>query len=138
MALIGYIKERIMWVDIIIFILFIIALYELWNSYKYEKEHSSRFITKAGDFNYNIEKYEKSDLYHKFANLSPSDKEFVDDYIIYTYLNNKENKPDFNKKIKTARNQLILTTLFASYLLDVPIIKSFRQNVMAYFIANVF
>ncbi len=136
MALTNFLN--IAYVDIIILILFLIAINELWNSYTYEKEHSDRFITKAGDFNYNIEKYEKSNLYHHFSNLSSHDKEFVDDYIVYTYLNNKENKPDFSKKMKLARNQLIVTTICASYLLDTPFIKSFRQNVLTYIIANLF
>lgn len=131
-----FIKKYI--VDIIVLILFIITIYNLWSAYVYEKEHENSFITKAGDFDYNIPKYENSELYHKFSSLSSYDKEFVNDYIIYVYLNNKENKPDFNKKLKLARNQLILTTICASYLLDASFIKSFRQNMLAYFIANVF
>jgi len=130
--------NTITYVDIIILLFLVISIYELYKSYNYNKEFNDKFITASGDFDYKLDKYKSSNLYHKYMALNEEDKEFVDDYIIYVYLNNKENRPEFPKKIKTARNQVIISTILASYLLNTPIMKTFRQNMLSYFITNIF
>lgn len=136
MGIRDYLKQ-ISYVDIIILIFLAISIYELYKSYNYNKEFNDKFITKTGDFDYKLDNYKKSQLYKRYIALNDDDKEFLEDYIVYVYLNNKENRPEFPKKIKTARNQLILSTLLGSYLLKTPLIKIFRQNVMSYVIANI-
>src|SRR5690349_19601567 len=95
-----YLKQ-ITYVDIIILLFLLITIYELYKSYNYNKEFNDKFITETGDFDYKLDKYKNSKLYHKYESLSEEDKEFVNDYIIYVYLNNKENRPEFPKKLKT-------------------------------------
>ena len=125
-------------INIILICVVLISIYILFKEYIYEKENRSDFILETKDFEDNYEKYNESDIFKSYSNLSEHDRKFLNDYINYTIIKNKDNKPSFYKKIKKIRNQVIfssmVTFLFASS------VKSFlialRQNSIQHFIIS--
>lgn len=116
----------------------IISIYILYNDYIYECENSDKFIMDYKDFENNIDKYNNSDLYKMYTNMSENDKKFVNDYIIYTRTKYKKEKPTFYTKIKRIRNQVILASI-ASILLaktSMGFFGALKQNYIQYFIIS--
>jgi hypothetical protein len=124
--------------NIILICIIIISIYILYNDYKYECENSDKFILDYKDFEKNMDRYSNSNIYNLYSNMSEEDKQFINDYIIYTRTKYKKEKPVFHNKLKKIRNQVVLASI-ASVLLaktSMGIFASLKQNYIQYFLVS--
>jgi hypothetical protein len=124
---------------IFIYIAILFVIIKLYDSYKYYVQEEDNYITSTEDFDKYIAlgRYKNSKLCGNWINMDEDERKFIRDLICHEVLNYKEKKPSFNKNLKTACKQLIITSVLSGYLLSSSIEKSFKQNSLSYFISNV-
>ena len=121
---------------IILFCIIIITIYILYNDYIYERDNRCDFIEDHKHFENNLHRYEQSNIYNKYSNLSDSDKLFLNDYVNYIRNRFKNGKPTFNKKLKRIKNQVLFASI-ASFLFASSIggfFKSLEKNSIQHFL----
>jgi hypothetical protein len=126
------------YVNIIFVIIILSSIYILYNDYKYECENAEKFILDHKDFENHIDKYNNSDFYNLYKNMSEDDKKFINDYIIYTRIKYKKEKPNFRSKLMKIRNQVFLATI-ASILVaktSVDFLNTLKKNYVQFFIIS--
>jgi hypothetical protein len=125
--------------DKIINILCIIALiYILYQSYiEYQKdlEFKDNFITDHKELENKLQQCNNSKLYNIYKNLSKEDKKFLDIYINYARLKQKNNKPKYNKLYNGIKNQIIFSTILTFLLKrnSTNLLSTLRQNTLQQF-----
>lgn len=124
---------------IFIYLAVLFVIVKLYTSYIYYIEEEDNYITSTRDFDTYITegRYNNSKLCNKWVELNEDEKKFIRDLICHEVLNYKEKKPSFNKTLKSACKQIILSSLLSGYLLSSSIEKSVKQNSLSYFISNV-
>jgi len=126
-------------VNILYLFIILYLIYNLYQDYKYHKDNKDNYILSINDFEKNLNNYSDSKLYHTLNNLSDTDRKFLDDYIVYTMIKHKSEKPNLNKKINTVKSDIILPSIIASCLnfsLGSGFL-SFRQNILQHFASKV-
>jgi hypothetical protein len=126
-------------VNILYLFIILYLIYNLYQDYKYDKDHKNEYILCTEDFKKNMNNYSNCELYHKINNLPDIEKKFLDDYIVYTMIKHKSEKPNLNKKINTVKSDIVLPSIIASCLnfsLGSGIL-SFRQNILQHFASKV-
>ena len=92
----------------------------------------------AIDFENNLSKYNGSQLFEIYKNLSKVDKLFVHDFINYSVVNHKENKPKFKKKLNTIKDNIVFSALTSNVgsFSSVSVFTALKQNVLQHFSTN--
>lgn len=126
--------------DYIYIIIIFYILYIIYQDYIYHIENKDRFILCVDDFENNLDKYANSELYTKLNNLSDIDKNFLNDYIVYTMIKYKTNKPQISKKISTLKYDIIIPSIISNVhnIAILPIILAFKQNILQHFTTKIF
>jgi hypothetical protein len=126
-------------IHLIYFLIILYLIYLLYQDYIYDKNNKDNFILCTDDFEKNIHIYSKSELYNKINNLSAIDKQFLDNYIIYTITKHKSEKPSINKKIKSVKYDILAPSLIASCINFslTPGINVFRNGILQQFAMNI-
>lgn len=126
---------------IIIYLIIILYLvYMLYQDYLYDKNNKDDYILCTDDFEKNLHKYSDSKFYNTIINLSDKDKKFLNDYIIYTMIKHKSDKPNIKKKINSIKYDVLIPSIivFCSNLSLGSGITAFRQNILQHFTTKIF
>ena len=126
---------------IIIYLIIILYLvYMLYQDYLYDKNNKDDYILCTDDFEKNLYKYSDSKFYNTIINLSDKDKKFLNDYIIYTMIKHKSDKPNIKKKINSIKYDVLIPSIivFCSNLSLGSGITAFRQNILQHFTTKIF
>ena len=124
--------------SVIVIILVCIIIYYLFSDLLYYDKEEDNYFTEVGDFEKYQYRYNNSKLYQQYMQLSDDDKYFINNLVNKCHLENKTNKPKFNKRLKDLRNRLILGTLISSIIFSSSLIKVFKLNIVNYFITLLF
>jgi len=110
-------------------------IYQSYLEYKRDLEFKQEFITDHNDLENKLNDCKNSQLYDIFQNLSDDDKKFLDIYINYARIKQKNNKPKYNKIYNGIKNQIIFSTIISLMLKKNPsnIIPSLKQNTFTQF-----
>lgn len=125
--------------DLIINIICIIVLfYIIYQSYiEYNKslEFKQLYITDHNELEEKLDTCKNSQLYNIYQNLSEEDKKFLEIYINYARIKQKNSKPRYTKIYNGIKNQIILSTLLAIIMRKTPgnIMTLLRQNTLQQF-----
>lgn len=98
-------------INIVVGFIIIYSLIRLYKEYYSYQEFDMNNITKPDDINIINEKYSDSKLQQWYLNLSDTDKEYFEHLINYARIKYKDNKPSFQKKIKTFRSNVFINVL---------------------------
>ncbi len=88
-------------IGIIIYFIYT-TIYEYINYKEFDKEN----ITKSTDLDTIGEKYKNCDMYKLYNTMSEEDKEYLYHIINHSRIKYKENKPGFQKKLKSIKGSL--------------------------------
>lgn len=124
---------------VFIYLAVLFVIVKLYMGYIYYIEEDDNYITSTEDFDTYVSegRYKDSKLCNKWEKMNDDEKKFIRDLICHEVLNYKEKKPSFNKTLKSACKQIIISSLLSGYILSSSIEKSFKQNSLSYFISNV-
>ena len=129
---------NINFINIIFIITVIYLIYMIYDEYMYHNHNKDNYILSLSDFENNLDKYKDSNLFNNYTNLSYSDKIFVNDFINYTVLKHKLDKPRFKKRISRIKENVILpaiTSNIGSFTM-LGIIMSLKQNLTQHIASN--
>jgi hypothetical protein len=125
---------------IIIYLIIILYLaYLLYIDYEYDKNNRNDYILCVDDFEKNLHNYSDSKFYKILNNLSDNDKKFLNDYIIYTTIKHKLEKPNIKKKINSIKYDILVPSFIVfctNYSLGSGIM-AFKQNILQHFTAKI-
>ena len=127
-------------INILYFFIVLYLIYIFYKDYTYNQNNKDSYITCADDFEKNLHNYSESELYYKMNNLSDNDKKFLNDYIIYTMIKHKSEKPNLNKKINTLKYDVMIPSIIANVhnFSIYSILLSFRHNILQHFTTKIF
>ena len=127
-------------INILYFFIVLYLIYIFYKDYTYNQNNKDSYITCADDFEKNLHNYSESELYNKMNNLSDNDKKFLNDYIIYTMIKHKSEKPNLNKKINTLKYDILTPSVIASCINFslAPGMNVFRHNILQHFTTKIF
>lgn len=98
-------------INCIIVIGAIYLIYMLYLDYLYQSKNRDCFILEIEDFEDHLDRYENSELFKLYKNLSADDKLFVEDYINYVRTKDRKTKPRFDKKMKSFKDNIIFAAI---------------------------
>jgi len=98
----------------IMMIAIIYLIYMICSDYIYYKNNKDKYIIDPCDFEDHLDKYNNSELYNKYDNLPEDDKQFLYDFINYSVLTHKKNKPKFNKTLSSIKENIILASIVSA------------------------
>lgn len=127
-------------INAIYIIIILYLLYNIYQDYIYHIDNKNNYILCVDDYEKNLDSYSDSELFKILNNLPDSDKKFLNDYIIYTVIKHKTEKPNLNKKINRLKYDIILPSIVSNIhgMSLFSILKSFRVNLLNTFSSNVF
>lgn len=121
----------------LIFIILILIILKISQSYIYYNDNDDQYITEVGDLEKYSHRYSKGRLYRLYNNLNDYDKLFVRDLLCHTMLEYKNVKPSFKKMCKSATKQIVGSTVLSTAVLGNSASKAIGQNVLGFFVSNV-
>lgn len=98
-------------INIITIIVIIYLIYSLINDYIQYKKFDKNNITKPGDIDIIGENYKNCKLYNIYNNLSNEDKEYLYHVINESRIKYKDEKPSYEKKMKSLKNNILYNML---------------------------
>jgi hypothetical protein len=110
-------------------------LYQSYIEYNKDLEFKQTYITNHDDLEDKLAECNNSKLYNIYQNLSEDDKKFLEIYINYARIKQKNNKPKYNKLYNGIKNQIIFSTTLSLLLKKNPanIFSSLKQNTLQQF-----
>ncbi len=113
----------------------IYILYQSYVEYQKDLDFKDNFITDHKELENKLQQCQNSKLYNIYKNLSKEDKKFLDIYINYARLKQKNNKPKYNKLYNGIKNQIIFSTILTFLLKrnSVNLLSILRQNTLQQF-----
>lgn len=103
---IGLLYYLNLFINIFTISIIIYFLYNLIYEYINYKEFDKENITKSSDLDIIEDKYKNCNLYKTYHNMSKEDKEYLYHIINYSRIKYKEDRPSYQKKIKSMKGQL--------------------------------
>lgn len=98
-------------INIVVVCIILYSAYRLYKEYHSYQEFDMNNITKPDDINIINEHYSDSKLQQWYSKLSDKDKEYFEHLINYARIKYKDNKPSFQKKIKSFRSNVLINVL---------------------------
>ncbi len=125
-------------INILCIISLIYILYQSYIEYQKNKEFKNNFITDYKELHDKLQHCQNSKLYNIYKNLSNEDKQFLDIYINYARIKQKNNKPKYNKLYNGIKNQILFSSLLTLLLKrnSSNIISSLRQNTLQQYMTH--
>lgn len=122
-------------INVLCIIALIYIIYQSYIEYQKDLEFKDRFITDHNELETKLEQCQNSKLYNIYKNLSNDDKKFLDIYINYARMKQKNNKPKYNKLYNGIKNQIIFSTILTFFLKrnSTNLLSTLRQNTLQQF-----
>ena len=95
-----------LFINICTILIIIYFLYSLIYEYLNYKDFDKDNITKTSDLDIIGEKYKNCNMYKTYNSMTKEDKEYLYHIINYSRIKYKEDKPSYQKKIKSIKGQL--------------------------------
>ena len=113
----------------------IYILYQSYIEYQKDLEFKDNYITDHTELETKLENCQNSKLYNIYKNLSKEDKKFLDIYINYARLKQKNNKPKYSKLYNGIKNQIIFSSILTFLLKrnSTNLLSTLRQNTLQQF-----
>lgn len=95
-----------LFINIFTICIIIYFIYTLIYEYVNYKQFDEQNITKSTDLDIISKKYQNCNMYKLYNSMSEEDKEYLYHLINYSRIKYKEDKPSYQKKIKSMKGQL--------------------------------
>jgi histidinol phosphatase-like PHP family hydrolase len=110
-------------------------IYQSYIEYKKSLEFKQLYITDHNELHEKLNECKNSQLYNIYQHLSEEDKKFLEVYINYARIKQKNSKPRYTKIYNGIKNQIILSTVLAIIMRKNPgnIMTLLRKNTLQQF-----
>ena len=122
-------------INIICIISLLYILYQSYIEYKKDLEFKQTYITNHDDLEDKLAECNNSNLYNMYQNLSEDDKKFLEIYINYARIKQKNNMPKYSKLYNGIKNQILFSCILSLILKRNPssLFSLLKQNTLQQF-----